>query len=690
MVTAGSPTFTSGLNSGQSTPEDPVTDDALAYPDVLPEPLRAEVARSLVDVQGVEGLRIHPSLLERFPQLHAPDRLAVLADVARTLAEPLRRLLAARVTDQAFLDAAVQAHRTSPGAPSPFAARDADGRLVMGPAATTAPVTPVTLPPHLQPPAVTLFGPPDDARMCLHAMNAVHRRRDDEPPVVTRHVERALARGNVPYWGADSEDSKTPFVPDLLQATANLSACLEGSLSVVHPRTGATLKLADAHRSVPIKRIPGLGLPDALHQLDGRPLPLHVVDFVLHALHAPPTAEALTFYVPKLENEEEAAYVHDLVAAVEAHLAARHPGFAVGTTRLFVVFETPRAIFRIAEMAEALHPYLAGGSLGWHDFLAATARTFRRDPSYRIPVKADPDIVINHIKESHVALVRALRPRGAVCIGGMYGTLFEDGVDASFQASMVGYVRDVVTQLRRGLDGFWVAHPDFVRIGLALVTAWEEGPEAIDELVAALVPDPAALEPLQAFLHAPDVPGLPEDHPDFPRAMVAADLPPDHPSVTNHHREEVAYNVFQAVQYLAAWLQGTGCVALPASLATPGGEPVFVRVMDDLATTERSRWELWHEVHHGRVSRATFDEILAEQLAFLRAGVDTATKRVAVPYTAASAPWYAVAERMLRRLVTDPEPVASVSEWLLPFTLDEVRQAPDPWRKVCEAKGLPA
>ena len=56
------------------------------------------------------------------------------------------------------------------------------------------------------------------------------------------------------------------------------------------------------------------------------------------------------------------------------------------------------------------------------------------------------------------------------------------------------------------------------------------------------------------------------------------------------------YNIFQALQYLADWLCGNGCVALPAKLINQTGEDVFVRIMDDLATTERSRWELWAEV----------------------------------------------------------------------------------------------
>lgn len=658
--------------------------DALAYPETLPEPLRATLAAQQVPVDGVPGMTIDPSLAEAFPALHTAERLAVLADIARELAQPLRDLLEARRSDRAFIDAhtlaAVAANGevpyTHPRYQTVIGARDERGRVVVGPLDEEPAVTPIEQPGFLRGPSVTLFGPPDDARMCINAMNALHRARPEEPALVGELVARSRL---VPFWGADSEDSKTPLLDDLLQATVNLQACIEGTLSAVHPRTGKVYQLAEAGRSVPIKRIPGLGLPDGLHQLDGRPLPLHLVDFVLHALHAEGRPEAMAFYVPKLENEEEAAYIAQLVRAVERRLVQRHPGYRQGTTQLFVVFETPRAIFRIGAMAEALHPFLAGGSLGWHDFLASTARLFRHDPHYRIPVKADPDIVIRHIKESHLTLVRALRPRGATCIGGMYGTLFEDGNDASFQASMVGYVRDVVTQLKRGLDGFWVAHPDFVRLGIALVQAYKEGPQVVAELVAGLVPDPVERDPLLAFIAGPDVDGLDVTDPLYARRILAADLPPDDPAVTNHHRSEVAYNVFQALQYLAAWLQGTGCVALPASLTNRRGEQVFVRVMDDLATTERSRWELWHEVHHGRVPVEAFEEVLQEEVAFLRAGVDSATKRVQVPWTEASDRWYRIAVRLLRQLVTADDPAESVSELLVPFTFAPIRDADDPW-----------
>lgn len=71
-------------------------------------------------------------------------------------------------------------------------------------------------------------------------------------------------------------------------------------------------------------------------------------------------------------------------------------------------------------MVTALYPYFCGGSLGWHDYLAATARLFKNDPTYRIPVKSDPNIVIKHVRESHVVLANVVKGRGGIAIGGMY------------------------------------------------------------------------------------------------------------------------------------------------------------------------------------------------------------------------------------------------------------------------------
>ena len=681
-------------------------DDALdvpAYAAFLPAPLRAALLDAAEPVPAHPGLRIARGLRERFADVETDEALGVVLSTYRQVRGSLDMILRQRVTDRAFLDAgtlALQARNegrsvADPAYESVVGQRDEAGRIVVGPLpGPVAPLDPVIIPPFLEGEQITLFGPPDTPRMSINAMNAVHRRRADEPPLVGQLVAES---GQVPRWGADDEDSQTPIMDSFLAATRNLTGCFDGTLEATHPRTGKHYTLAAEGRSKPIKRIPGLAIPDGSHLLDGQPLPLHLVDLCLHAWHNRHRAEALVFYVPKIENEEEAAYLRTLLEATWRSVQAADPSTADHTIRVLIVFENPRAIFRIREIARALGPHFLGGSLGWHDFLASAARLFKHDPNYRIPVKADPDIVIRHIRESHRILASQLAPAGAMRIGGMYGVLFEDGDPASFQVSMVGYIRDVVTQMKRGLDGFWVAHPDFVRIGIALVQAWrrfeaDPSDDALRALVVALVPDPVEQEPLLAFVFGPDVEGLDIDDPRYPRAVLAATLETS-PVIANDDPDEVRYNIFQALQYLADWLMGNGCVALPATLTNQRGEKVPVRIMDDLATTERSRWELWHEVHHGRVSTEMFERILAEEIAFLQAGQPTATRRALVAWQGEAARWYPIAVKVLRQLVTTESPPEFVPELILPFTFPVIREAADPWsaaRRLCPGRFVEA
>ena len=563
---------------------------------------------------------------------------------------------------------------TSPDYETALGKRDGAGRVIIGPLSGESPAHPVEIPDFLAGDQVTLFGPPDTAKMSINAMNAFNRRSPHEHPLVT---ELAEAAGQVPRWGADNEDSKTPIMENFLNACENLIGCFDGTLRFEDPDNGKTYELDETGLSKPIKRIPGLALPDGNHLLDGSPLPLHLFDFALHLWHNRTRPEALVFYVPKLENEEEAAYLKALIDCAEKKITAVEPSYKAGTVKLFIVFENPRAIFRISEIAATLHPHFLGGSLGWHDFLASAARLFKHDPRYRIPVKADPNIVINHIRESHKILVNALAPIGAIRIGGMYGILYDDGNPASYEVCMVGYIRDVTTQLKRGLNGFWVAHPAFVRTGLALVEAWRRGKETLSALVKALVPDPAEHTPLLDFVFSEDTEGLDPEDPRYLRSVLAATIEVSD-VIANDDPEEVRYNVFQALQYLCDWLCGNGCVALPTTMENGKGETVFVRVMDDLATTERSRWELWAEVNHGRVSVELFEKILEEEIAFIRAGEDSYHKRVQIAWKGEAARWYPVAAKLLHRLVTDPDPVEFVTELTMPYTLPAIREAEDP------------
>jgi malate synthase len=162
---------------------------------------------------------------------------------------------------------------------------------------------------------------------------------------------------------------------------------------------------------------------------------------------------------------------------------------------------------------------------------------------------------------------------------------------ASFQITIKGYIRDVITQLKRDLTGFWVAHPDFVRLGLALVESWkihlQGNSEKLNQLVKSLL-DEKYHDEILNFIHGKDIVGLDKSNPLYARSLIVADIK-ESDFIANNHPDEIRYNVFQSLQYITDWLSGNGCVALPTQIA---GIPA--RVMDDLATAERSRWEVWH------------------------------------------------------------------------------------------------
>ena len=668
-----------------------------AYTKFIPAALLNALWNDAQTVEGVTDMRVSRQLLPRFSDWLTPDALCLVRDVFREVRPQLESVLANREGDRCRLDDKTLEmvaenedidyhdadYKTCIGLVDP------DGRLVIGPYAgeRNDPPKMVKVPSFLEGDQVTLFGPPDSAKMAINAMNTIHRRLPGEVPIV-EELLRDSAQS--PRWGADNEDSKTPMMTDLISASRNLYECYRGTLAFDDPKNGKVYRLAETGLSKPIKRIAGLALPDAHHLLNGELLPLHLTDMVLHVYHNRDREEALVFYVPKLENEEEARYLKTLIEVLESRIKSIYPEYQLGSIRLFIVFENPRAIFRIREMADALYPHFVGGSLGWHDFLGSTARLFKHDPNYRIPVKADPNIVINHIRESHQILVDSLQPIGGICIGGMYGVLYEDGNEASFEVSIVGYIKDVVTQLKRELDGFWVAHPSFVRIGIAIVEAfrrWQNDDKApLLEILEWLVPRAHVRKSLIAFIEADDVDGLSRGDALYERGVLAADIAVSD-VIENHDPEEVRYNVFQALQYLADWLSGNGCVALPATMTNHEGETVFVRVMDDLATTERSRWELWAEVHHGRVSVDLFSQILDEEIAFIREDRIEPTKKVQVKWSGEAARWYPIAIKILRDLVLTNNPVEFATELLMPYTLPMVREQNDPYAYVASLKG---
>lgn len=659
------------------------------YSDYVSENFENYLKNEMTNYPGVEGL-VH------IGESGGPENtqaMQFVCDLYDKVKDKLNTTLENRAKDRSFIDQRVKAYYKyntdqgidflSPKYKTILGDEDENGRIVVGQKLTNycgkskgAQVAPI--PEHLQGFHVTLFGPPDDTKLSINAMNAYHRKLKDEPAIVEEILKTST---DLPKWGADNEDSKTPLRSDLITAAQNLTGCFNGDISFKDERRDKTYSLEQDKLSQPIKRFTGLALPTSFMFYRGNPLPLHLYDFALHLFHHYKNPKALTFYVPKLENEEEAAYIKFMIESAEKMIAKVHSEYKVGTVRLIIVLENPRAVFRVNEIMDELYPYFAGASLGWHDYLGSTARLFKEDGNYRIPVKADPDIVIKYIKASHELLANVVGERGGIKIGGMYGILPIDNdlKSESFQLTIRGFFRDVLTQMKRNLSGYWVAHPDFIRIGIAIVEAWKfyaKGQEdKLKGIINGLLNEKYAKE-IWDFVKADDIESLDIDDEMYARKLIVADIK-ESDFIANNHPDEIRYNVFQMLQYLTDWLSGNGCVALPTQI-----QGVPARVMDDLATAERSRWEVWHEIRHGRFKVEDFLKIAHEEMNFIRRDLSNDKKIVQIKYTAENAKWYDVSMKLMIQLMTSSNPVEFATELLIPFTIDSIRKEQKPWDKL--------
>ncbi len=609
--------------------------------------------------------------------------------------------------------------------------KDSSGRVIVGPLNEgdtnfiNIPDTfRVTLPKHLQGFHVTLFGPHQKTKMAKHAIHAIES--NSKNPVLDDIVSKSTL---TPFWGADGEDSVTPNANDNMVGQHVLHEAFKyvKKFSETHPEA----KLTQA-----IKRIPGIALPDFKHLLNGEPIPMHIMELAAHLFNNHETPENCSFYIPKIETEEEAHYLKTVIETCEALIKDINPDYKMGTVKVIIVFETARATFRMKEIAYNLSPYFAGGSLGWHDYLASAATLFEGVEGYQIPVKSDPYIVRNHIRESHELLEREMHAIGALAIGGMYGFLPVHNEDPelakrSYNITMQNYIKDVIAQLHRGLDGFWVAHPQFVRLGIGLVEAFHQDKKSgklgdeeslLFKLIdSTFLANPFSQQELKLFIKTVDrsTETLDPKSSEYPLAVLAANLKTSD-VIANNDPREITYNITQTMEYLLAWFQGTGCVALPTTLSGAYGEKIPVRVMDDLATTERSLRELWAEIRYGRFKLEDVQTILQdvskklvqehilqaieeqkhknEQKIFMSKPSKDYTAKVRqknlspddIPTKQLSniTKWVPVAAYIIEKFIMVKYPPKNITEMILKATLDQVKKSEHPLTKLLELEAI--
>ncbi|WP_242108674.1 malate synthase A [Luteimonas aquatica] len=376
------------------------------------------------------------------------------------------------------------------------------------------------------------------------------RRVEITGPVDPKMVINALNSGASCYM-ADFEDSTAPTWPNLIQGQGALGEAVAGTLEFVNEQGKRYALKPFAERAVLIVRPRGWHLDEKHVRVDGERLGGGLFDVGLFAFH---NAKALAqldrgpyFYLPKLQSMEEAALWQDVLAYIETAL-----GLPAGQMKVTVLIETLPAVFQMHEILHALRERIAGLNCGRWDYIFSYIKTFRAHPDRVLPERAQVTMTQPFLKAYSELLIQTCHRRGAHAMGGMAAQIPISGDSVANEAAMERVRADKLREVGAGHDGTWVAHPALI---------------------------PIAREIFDAGMPAPNQHGkLREDVHATRDALIAA--PPGTIS-----RKGFEGNVEVCVRYLAAWLEGNGCV------------PIHW-LMEDAATAEIARTQLWQWLHH--------------------------------------------------------------------------------------------
>ncbi len=377
------------------------------------------------------------------------------------------------------------------------------------------------------------------------------RRVEITGPVDRKMMINALNSGARVFM-ADLEDSCSPTWHNVIDGQRNLMDAVRRTLAL--DVGGKAYRLADSTATL-VVRPRGWHLDEAHILIDGEPACASVVDFGLFFFH---NARELVargsgpyFYLPKMESHREARLWNDVFIAAQDAL-----GVARGTIRATVLIETLPAAFEMEELLYELREHAAGLNAGRWDYLFSFIKTFRSRRDKVLPDRAQLTMSVPFMRAYAERLVQVCHRRGAHAIGGM-AAFIPSRKDAEVNARAFARVReDKQRESAQGFDGTWVAHPDLVPVACAV----------FDDVLGS--------RPNQKERSRDDVHTTAEQLLD---ASVAGG------QVT---AEGIRMNVEVALLYIEAWLRGSGAVAIH-------------NLMEDAATAEISRTQLWQWIRHG-------------------------------------------------------------------------------------------
>jgi malate synthase len=383
----------------------------------------------------------------------------------------------------------------------------------------------------------------------------VRRRVEITGPTERKMTINALNSG-ADVWLADFEDSNAPTFDNMIDGQVNLTDAINEDITYVN-NDGRTYELQPGDRPAIIVRPRGWHLDESRLLVDGTPIAGGLFDFGLYLLR---NAQSLLakgsgpyFYLPKLESHLEARLWNDVFLYAQDRL-----GLPAGTIRCTVLVETITAGFEMEEILYELRDHITGLNAGRWDYLFSLIKTFRDDPRFLLPDRNSVTMTAPFMRAYTELLVSTCHRRGAHAIGGM-AAFIPNRRDAAVNEVAFTRVRsDKEREAGDGFDGSWVAHPDLVPLCR----------EVFDGVLGSR---PNQLDRLRT-----DV-------------LVTSDDLLDVASTPGQQTAEGLHNaVSVCLQYVDSWLAGNGAVAI-------------FNLMEDAATAEIARSQVWQWVRHGVV-----------------------------------------------------------------------------------------
>lgn len=396
------------------------------------------------------------------------------------------------------------------------------------------------------------------------------RRVEITGPAEPKMIINALNSGAKVFM-ADLEDSLSPTWAKVAEGQKALYEAVRHSLTF-SSEEGKTYKLNASDLAVLIVRPRGWHLNEKHVSFEGEPLAGALLDFGLYFFHNAKERIArgtgAYFYLPKLENHHEAALWAEIFAFSEQAL-----GVPKSTIRATVLIEVATATFEMHEILHVLRDYCVGLNCGRWDYIFSFIKKFHARKEFILPERAQVTMTTHFLKSYAELLIKTCHARGAFAMGGMSAFIPVKNDEAANEKAFAAVKADKEREASFGHDGTWVAHPGLIPVAK----------DVFDRLMPEKNQRTTLREDVQ--VEAKDLLSIP------PGTITEAGL---------------RNNISVSIQYTASWLRGNGCV------------PIF-NLMEDAATAEISRSQLWQWVHHaaklddGRVIDAALVRTLAEE-----------------------------------------------------------------------------